>query len=200
MPYSREYLQSFDTFFSTVGLVGMNEACLNLLGVSIAEPEGKAFAIKVLRFMREKLSDFQEETGHLYNLEATPAESTSYRLAKIDKSRYADIITAGEKEPYYTNSTHLPVNHTDDPFFVLEHQADLQRLYTGGTVIHVFLQESPDELAVARFIKIAFEKYPIPYLTITPTFSVCEDHGYIRREHFHCPHCGKPTEVLATSL
>jgi len=197
MPYSREYLQSFDTFFSTVGLVGMNEACLNLLGVSIAEPEGKAFAIKVLRFMREKLSDFQEETGHLYNLEATPAESTSYRLAKIDKSRYADIITAGEKEPYYTNSTHLPVNHTDDPFFVLEHQADLQRLYTGGTVIHVFLQESPDELAVARFIKIAFEKYPIPYLTITPTFSVCEDHGYIRGEHFHCPHCGKPAEVYS---
>ncbi|MEJ5338630.1 MAG: ribonucleoside triphosphate reductase [Aquificaceae bacterium] len=197
MPYSREYLQSFDTFFSTIGLVGMNEACLNFLGVSIAEPEGKEFAIRVLKFMRERLSDFQEETGHLYNLEATPAEGTSYRLAKIDRMKYPDIITAGEGEPYYTNSTHLPVNYTDDLFEVLQHQKDFQTLYTGGTVIHAFLQESPSELAVARFIKRAFENYPIPYLTITPTFSVCEDHGYIRGEHFHCPQCGKPAEVYS---
>ncbi len=197
MPYSREYLDSFDTFFSTIGLVGMNEACLNLLGVSIAEPEGKDFAIRVLKFMRERLSDFQEETGHLYNLEATPAEGTSYRLAKIDKAKFPDIITAGEREPYYTNSTHLPVNYTDDAFEVLEHQKDLQVLYTGGTVIHFFLQESPEEFAVSRFIKTVFENYPIPYLTITPTFSVCEEHGYIRGEHFYCPECKRPTEVYS---
>ncbi|MCX8164525.1 MAG: hypothetical protein N3D14_03945 [Aquificaceae bacterium] len=197
MPYSREYLQSFDTFFSTIGIVGMNEACLNLLGVSIGDAEGKNFAIRVLKFMRERLSDFQEETGHLYNLEATPAEGASYRLAKIDKSKFPDIITAGEKEPYYTNSTHLPVNHTSDPFEVLEHQKDLQTLYTGGTVLHIFLQESPDDLAVASFVKKVFETYPIPYLTITPTFSVCENHGYIKGERFTCPNCGKPTEVYS---
>ncbi len=197
MPYTKEYLQSFDTFFSTIGLIGMNEACLNLLGVSIADREGKEFAVKVLRFMREKLSDFQERTGHLYNLEATPAEGASYRLAKIDKQRYPDIITAGDKEPYYTNSTHLPVDYTDDPIEVLEHQKNLQTLYTGGTVVHFFLQESPDEESVAKFIKFVFENYPIPYITITPTFSVCEDHGYIRGEHFECPTCGKPTEVYS---
>ena len=197
MAYSREYLESFDTFFSTIGLVGMNEACLNLLGMSIAEPEGKAFAIKVLKFMREKLSEFQEQTGHLYNLEATPAEGASYRLAKIDKSKFPDIITAGEKEPYYTNSTHLPVNYTDDPIEALEHQKDLQVLYTGGTVIHFFLQESPEEHAVAKFVKFVFENYPVPYITITPTFSVCEDHGYIKGEHFTCPICGKETETYS---
>ncbi|ADO44618.1 anaerobic ribonucleoside-triphosphate reductase [Hydrogenobacter thermophilus TK-6] len=197
MPYTREYLDSFDTFFSTIGLIGMNEACLNLLGVSIAEKEGRDFAIKVLKFMREKLADFQEQTGHLYNLEATPAEGTSYRLAKIDKAKFPDIITAGEKEPYYTNSTHLPVGLTDDPFEVLEHQKDLQVLYTGGTVIHFFLQESPNELAVANFVKKVLELYPVPYITITPTFSVCEDHGYIRGEHFTCPECGKPAEVYS---
>lgn len=197
MPYSREYLESFDTFFSTIGLVGINEACLNFLGVSIAEPEGKAFAIKVLKFMREKLSEFQAKTGHLYNLEATPAEGTSYRLAKIDKNKFPDIITAGQEEPYYTNSTHLPVNYTDDPIEVLEHQKDLQVLYTGGTVIHFFLQESPDESVVPRFIKFVFENYPVPYITITPTFSVCEDHGYIRGEHFLCPTCGKETETYS---
>ncbi|MCS7170827.1 MAG: ribonucleoside triphosphate reductase [Aquificaceae bacterium] len=197
MPYSREYLQSFDTFFSTIGLVGMNEACLNLLGVSIGDAEGKNFAIRVLKFMRERLSDFQEETGHLYNLEATPAEGASYRLAKIDKSKFPDIITAGEKEPYYTNSTHLPVNYTNDPFEALEHQKDLQTLYTGGTVLHIFLQELPDDLAVASFVKKVFETYPIPYLTVTPTFSVCENHGYIKGERFTCPNCGKPTEVYS---
>ncbi len=197
MPYSKEYLNSFDTFFSTIGLIGMNEACLNLLGVSIAEKEGKAFAVKVLRFMRGKLSEFQEKTEHLYNLEATPAEGTSYRLAKIDKSKFPDIITAGEKEPYYTNSTHLPVNYTDDPIEVLEHQKDLQTLYTGGTVIHFFLQESPDDVSVARFLKLVFENYPVPYITITPTFSVCEDHGYLKGEHFVCPFCNKETETYS---
>lgn len=180
MPYSREY-----------------EACLNFLGVSIAEPEGKAFAIKVLKFMRGKLSEFQAKTGHLYNLEATPAEGSSYRLAKIDKNKFPDIITAGQEEPYYTNSTHLPVNYTDDPIEVLEHQKDLQVLYTGGTVIHFFLQESPDESVVPRFIKFVFENYLVPYITITPTFSVCEDHGYIRGEHFLCPTRGKETETYS---
>ncbi|SNZ14197.1 ribonucleoside triphosphate reductase [Hydrogenobacter hydrogenophilus] len=197
MPYSREYLQSFDTFFSTIGLVGMNEACLNLLGVSIAEPQGKDFAIRVLKFMRERLADFQEETGHLYNLEATPAESAAYRLARIDRAKFPDIITAGESEPYYTNSTHLPVNYTDDPFEVLEHQKDLQVLYTGGTVIHFFLQESPNETALPEFIKKVFERYPVPYITITPTFSVCKEHGYIQGEHFNCPQCGRQTEVYS---
>jgi ribonucleoside-triphosphate reductase len=196
-PYTRRYLGTFRNHFSTIGLVGMNEACLNFLGVSIAHPEGKAFAVKVLEFMREKLADFQEETGNLYNLEATPAESASYRLARIDRRTFPDIITAGESEPYYTNSTHLPVDYTDDPFEALEHQKDLQVLYTGGTVFHTFLPEMPDPEAVKRFVRRAFENYPIPYLTITPTFSVCPKHGYLKGKVTVCPRCGEETEVYS---
>ncbi|BER91508.1 MAG: hypothetical protein PWP60_1312 [Candidatus Atribacteria bacterium] len=197
LPYTRRYLGTFRNHFSTIGLVGMNEACLNFLGVSIAHPEGKSFAIKVLNFMRELLADFQEETGNLYNLEATPAEGASYRLARHDKKRFPDIITAGENEPYYTNSTYLPVNYTEDPFEALEHQKDLQTLYTGGTVFHLFLPETPHPQAVKLFIKRAFENYPIPYLTITPTFSVCPNHGYLSGKTFICPHCNQETEVYS---
>lgn len=196
-PYTRRYLGTFRNHFSTIGLVGMNEACLNFLGVSIAHPEGKAFAIKVLQFMRERLADFQEETGNLYNLEATPAESASYRLARHDRQRFPDIITAGDDEPYYTNSTYLPVNYTDDPFEALEHQKDLQVLYTGGTVFHTFLSEMPDPEAVKLFVRRVFENYPIPYLTITPTFSVCPKHGYLKGKVAVCPECGEETEVYS---
>jgi ribonucleoside-triphosphate reductase len=197
LPYTRRYLGTFRNHFSTIGLVGMNEACLNFLGVSIAHERGKAFAIRVLQFMRERLADFQEETGNLYNLEATPAEGTSYRLAKHDRKRFPDIITAGEEEPFYTNSTYLPVNYTDDPFEALEHQKDLQPLYTGGTVFHTFLPETPDPESVKLFVKRVFEHYPIPYLTITPTFSVCPNHGYLSGKVISCPHCGEETEVYS---
>lgn len=197
LPYTRRYLGTFRNHFSTIGLVGMNEACLNFLGVSIAEREGKEFTVKVLNFMRNKLADFQEETGNLYNLEATPAEGASYRLARHDHRDFPNIITAGEAEPFYTNSTNLPVNYTDDPFEALEHQKDLQVLYTGGTVFHAFLSEMPHPEAVKLFIKRAFERYPIPYLTITPTFSVCPNHGYIRGKKFNCPECGAETEVYS---
>ncbi len=197
LPYTRRYLGTFRNHFSTIGLLGMNEACLNFLGVSIAEKEGKDFAVSVLNFMRNKLADFQEETGNLYNLEATPAEGASYRLARCDRRDFSDIITAGEEEPFYTNSTNLPVNYTDDPFEALEHQKDLQVLYTGGTVFHAFLSEMPHPEAVKLFIKRALERYPIPYLTVTPTFSVCPNHGYIRGKQFNCPECGAETEVYS---
>ena len=197
LPYTRRYLGTFRNHFSTIGLLGMNEACLNFLGVSIAEKEGKDFAVRVLNFMRNKLADFQEETGNLYNLEATPAEGASYRLARCDRRDFPDIITAGEEEPFYTNSTNLPVNYTDDPFEALEHQKDLQVLYTGGTVFHAFLSEMPHPEAVKLFIKRALERYPIPYLTVTPTFSVCPNHGYIRGKQFNCPECGAETEVYS---
>lgn len=197
MPYAKAYLDSFDNHFSTIGIVGMNESLLNFLGCGIETSNGKAFAIKVLEKMRERLSIYQEITGHLYNLEATPAEGTSYRLAKHDKARFENIITAGENTPYYTNSTLLPVNWTTDPFEVLEHQKDLQTLYTGGTVVHTFLGESPKEEIVPIFIEKAFKMFPIPYLTITPTFSVCPNHGYIKGEHFNCPECDAPSEVYS---
>ncbi len=197
-PYSRHYLDSVEqstgsywtNHFSTIALVGMNEGCLNFLGVNIAHPEGKAFTMRVLQFMRERLQDFQEETGSLYNLEASPSESACYRLAKADKARYPDIITAGTEEaPYYTNSTHLPVSFTDDIFEALQHQEDLQVLYTGGTVFHGFLGERIDDWRQARLLvrRIA-ENFRLPYYTLTPTFSVCPVHGYIPGEHFYCPH------------
>ncbi|MDK2897459.1 MAG: hypothetical protein PWP04_1579 [Candidatus Atribacteria bacterium] len=197
LPYTKRYLGTFRNHFSTIGLIGMNEACLNFLGVPVAHPQGKAFAMQVLNFMRECLSNFQEETGNLFNLEATPAEGASYRLAKHDKQKFPDIITSGEKTPYYTNSTYLPVNYTDDPFEALEHQKDLQTLYTGGTVFHAFLPEIPQPEAVQLFIKRTFEKYPLPYLTITPTFSVCPHHGYLSGEKIQCPECGSETEVYS---
>lgn len=204
-PYARHYLSAIKkrargywaNHFSTIGLNGMNEACLNFLGVGIAHPDGKALALKTLRFMREKLMDFQMETGNLYNLEATPAEGASYRLAKVDKAKFPDIITAGTDEaPYYTNSTHLPVGYTDDLFEALEHQDDLQVLYTGGTVFHAFLGEKIDDWRQARLLvrRIA-ENFRLPYYTITPTFSICPIHGYVSGEHFHCPYPHTPDEL-----
>ncbi len=196
-PYSRYYLRSikerFGSYwanhFSTIGVVGMNEMCLNFLGVDIAHPEGKAFAIKVLTYIREKMLEFQEETGHLFNLEATPAESTAYKLAKIDKERFSDIITQGKDEPYYTNSSQLPVNYTDDLFWALDHQDDLQILYTGGTVFHIFLGESLDSgETVKKLVKVIAQHYRLPYFTITPTFTICPNHGIIPGAHFSCPY------------
>jgi ribonucleoside-triphosphate reductase len=197
LPYTKRYLGTFKNHFSTIGLVGMNEACINFIGKNIADPEGKSFALKILKYMRECLADFQEETGNLYNLEATPAEGTSYRLAKHDKKHFPDIYTSGENEPYYTNSTNLPVNYTDDPFEALDHQKDLQALYTGGTVFHAFMPETPEPETVKLFIKRACEKYTVPYITVTPTFSVCPNHGYISGRIFQCPECGTDTEVYS---
>ncbi len=176
--------------FSTIGLIGMNEACLNFSDRSIAEEEGKDFALKVLRLMREKTLDFQRETGHIYNLEATPAEGTSYRLAKIDRERYPGIMTAGERVPYYTNSTHLPVGYTEDLFEALSHQDDLQVLYTGGTVFHVFIGERiADAEACKLLVRRIAESFRLPYYTVTPTYSICLDHGYLTGEHPNCPQC-----------
>ena len=197
-PYSHHYLQGmkqrfgsyWGNHFSTIGLLGMNEACLNLLGVGIADPEGKAFAVRTLEFMRRMLARFQAETGNLYNLEATPAEGASYRLARADKERFPDVITAGaDAAPYYTNSTHLPVSHTDDLFEALEHQDALQTLYTGGTVVHTFLGERLDDWRQARkLVRVIAENFHLPYYTLTPTFSVCPVHGYIPGEHRYCPY------------
>ncbi|MDR1232595.1 MAG: ribonucleoside triphosphate reductase [Spirochaetaceae bacterium] len=191
-PYTRRYLSTLENHFNTIGLVGMNECLQNFLGESVttATKEGQAFAIRVLRFMREKLADFQEETGELFNLEATPAESTSYRLAKHDKERYPRIITAGTGEPYYTNSSQLPVSQTEDVFDALDLQENLQRAYTGGTVFHMFLGEAIEDWRACRdLVKAITANYRIPYLTISPTFSVCPVHGYLAGEHFHCPKC-----------
>ena len=198
LPYTRRYLGTLRNHFSTIGPLGMNEACLNLFGKGIASKEGKEFAIEVLKFMREKLQDFQEDTGHIYNLEAVPAEGTSYRLARIDKRKYPDIITAGERVPYYTNSTLLPVNATDDVFEALEHQEDLQVLYTGGTVFHIFLGEKMSSgEACKRLIKRIVYNSRLPYLTITPTYSICPDHGYLAGEHSKCPVCGKSCDIYS---
>ncbi|MDR1095048.1 MAG: ribonucleoside triphosphate reductase [Spirochaetaceae bacterium] len=191
-PYTRRYLSTLENHFNTIGLVGMNECLQNFLGeqVTTATKEGQVFALRVLRFMREKLADFQEETGELFNLEATPAESTSYRLAKHDKERYPKIITAGTDEPYYTNSSQLPVSQTEDVFDALDLQEDLQRAYTGGTVFHMFLGEAIEDWRACRdLVKSIAANYRIPYLTISPTFSICPVHGYLSGEHFHCPKC-----------
>lgn len=198
MPYTKVYLGTFNNHFSTIGLCGMNEACLNFLGKDIGSKEGKEFAIETLNFMRERLKEFQEESGNLYNLEATPAESTSYRLAKLDKQIYPGIITAGEKEPYLTNSTQLPVNKTDDVIEAIEHQNDIQPLYTGGTIFHTFLGEalSSGEAAKELVKKIAHNT-KLPYFSITPTFSICKKHGYIKGENPKCPVCGEETEVYS---
>jgi len=198
LPFSKRYLGTLRWHFSTIGLLGMNEACLNLLGEGIASGEGKKLALETLEYMRGRAGEFQEETGHIYNIEATPAEGASYRLARLDKERYPDIITAGEEEPYYTNSTHLPVNHTDDLYAALEHQEELQGLYTGGTVFHVFLGERVSDPGGCRvLVRRIAENFRIPYFTITPTFSVCQDHGYLSGEHFKCPVCGREAEVYS---
>jgi len=198
LPYTKRYLGTLKNHFSTIGPIGMNEACMNLLGEDIASPEGKSLAVETLEFMRAKLSDFQEETSHIYNLEAVPAEGTSYRLARIDKRKYPDIITAGKGVPYYTNSTLLSVNKTEDVIEALEHQEELQTLYTGGTVFHIFLGErmSSGEAAKRLLKKIAYNSR-LPYITITPTYSICSDHGYLAGEHLRCPTCGKETEVYS---
>jgi ribonucleoside-triphosphate reductase (formate) len=190
LPYSRRYLGTLANHFSTIGINGMHECCLNFLGKGIETPEGKKFAIKVLDFMRNKLQDFQQQTGTIYNLEATPAEGTSYRLAKHDKKNYPDIITSGtDKNPYYTNSSQLPVTYTTDIFEALKHQDELQCKYTGGTVLHGFVGEKISDWKVCRELvkKIAYN-FKLPYFTITPTFSICPVHGYIAGEHHTCPH------------
>ncbi len=198
MPYTKTYLGTFNNHFSTIGLVGMNECCLNFMNKSIATSEGKEFTIKVLKFMREKLKEFQNETGNLYNLEATPAESTSYRLARLDKKLHPDIITAGESEPFLTNSTQLPVDYTEDIVEALEHQNDIQPLYTGGTIFHTFLGESmADWKATRELVRKIAHNTKLPYFSITPTFSVCKSHGYMRGEVQKCPICGQPNEVFS---
>jgi len=198
LPYTRRYLGTLANHFSTIGLVGMNEACLNLFGEDIGSERGRVFADSVLDFMLFKLSDFQEETGNIYNLEATPAEGTAYRLARIDKQKFPDIITQGKEAPYYTNSTMLPVGYTDDIFEAFILQENLQSKYTGGTVIHAYLgEEIDDEDACATFVKRLAENFKVPYFSMTPTFSICEEHGYIRGEYNTCPLCGKETEIYS---
>jgi ribonucleoside-triphosphate reductase len=196
-PFSRRYLKNgFRGHFSTIGLVGGHEACLNLLGKGIESDAGTRLMVRTLDYLRDLTGRFQEETGNLYNLEATPAEGTSYRLAKIDKKLYADIQASGNGVPYYTNSTLLPVGYTTDVFTSLEHQDKLQPMYTGGTVFHSFLGESvPDMDALRSFIVRALTETKIPYISITPTFSVCKDHGYLTGEQPTCPRCGSETEV-----
>ena len=202
-PYTKRYLGTFNNHFSTIGLVGMNEACLNANWIrkDLTSEEGQVFTKKVLNHMRERLSDYQEEYGDLYNLEATPAESTSYRLAKHDLQRYPDIITAAKAEgdtPYYTNSSHLPVGFTDDIFSALDIQDDLQTLYTSGTVFHAFLGEKlPDWQSTATLVRKIAENYKLPYYTMSPTYSVCKNHGYLAGEVAICPECGEHTEIYS---
>ena len=201
-PYTKRYLGTFNNHFSTIGLVGMNEAGLNAkwLKKDLTHVETQEFAKEVLNHMRERLSDYQEQYGDLYNLEATPAESTSYRLAKHDKAQFPDIITASENDniPYYTNSSHLPVGYTADIFSALDVQDELQTLYTSGTVFHAFLGEKlPDWKSTAKLVRTIAENYKLPYYTISPTYSICKEHGYIAGEHFKCPKCGQPAEVYS---
>jgi ribonucleoside-triphosphate reductase len=212
-PYTTFYLKDikarFGKFwknhFSTIGLVGMNECCVNFLNQPITSPAGKSFALKVLDFMRNRLIGFQKETGNHYNLEATPAEGTSFRLAKKDKVRFKDIKAANEKNqveqndvPFYTNSIHVPVNFTDDLFELLDHQDELQTKFTGGTVVHAFLGERiSDASVVKKLVRKIAENYKLPYYSLTPTFSVCPEHGYLAGEQKTCPHCGKQTEIYS---
>ncbi len=188
LPYSKTYLPTMDHHFSTIGLVGMNEACLNFLGASICDEEGRKFAFRVLEFMKTRIQDVQEKTGHIYNLEATPAEGTSFRLARLDRKRFPEIICAGDTDPYYTNSTQLPVGYTEDLFEALDLQAELQAQYTGGTVFHAFVGERIDDPElVASLVKRIATNYRLPYFTLTPSFSICPVHGYVRGEHHACP-------------
>lgn len=212
-PYIRFYLRDikaktgcyWSNHFSTIGILGLNEACENLLHCGIIHSEGKAFALRVLKRLRDRLAEYQEETGHLYNLEATPAEGTTYRLAKLDQKRFAGIrfanaleVETQKAEPFYTNSSHLPVYATDDVFELLEHQDELQIQYTGGTVAHLFLgEEVTDAQAVGRFVRKVSENYRLPYFTLTPTFSVCPSHGYLKGKQPTCAECGAETEVYS---
>ena len=212
-PYTKFYLRDikarfgvyWKNHFSTIGLVGMNEACENLLDCNIASEEGHSFAVEVMDYMRNLIIKFQEETGNNYNLEATPAEGTSYRLAKLDKKNLIDIKCANDDEyyskgaePYYSNSTQLPVNYTDDIFELLDHQDDLQTKYTGGTVVHIFAGERiNDSTTMKNLVRKVCENYHLPYFTFSPTFSVCPTHGYITGEHETCPHCGDECEIYS---
>ena len=211
-PYTKFYLRDikarygvyWKNHFSTIGLVGMNEACLNFLGKDIGTDEGKNFALKVMDNMRNMIRNFQKETGNNYNLEATPAEGTSYRLARLDKQKFNAVKCANQKEyengakPFYTNSTQLPVNYTDDIFELLDHQDDIQTKYTGGTVVHIFAGERVfDTNVIKNLVKKVCENYKLPYFTFTPTFSICPTHGYIAGEHFICPECGEKSEVYS---
>lgn len=209
-PYSAHYLKSikartgyyWTNHFNTIGIIGMNESCLNFLGEDIGSKKGIEFSIKVMNYLRDLMVKFQEEDGEAgvsYNLEATPAEGTSYRLARLDYKLYGkDIITAGDKVPYYTNSSQLPVNYTDDIMKCVELQDELQSLYTGGTVQHLYLGEKIQDVEVAKkLIKKIFTYSKMPYISLTPTFSVCQEHGYIDGEHFNCPTCGKEAEVYS---
>ena len=195
-PYTKFYLRDikarfgvyWKNHFSTIGLIGMNEACLNLFGENIGSLQGKQFALEVMDYMRAKIVEFQKETGNNYNLEATPGEGTSYRLAKLDKDKY----------PYYTNSTQLPVNYTDDIFEVLDHQDDLQTKYTGGTVVHIYAGERIQSIETMKnLVKKICNNYHLPYFTFSPTFSTCPNHGYVAGEHYTCPECGASCEVYS---
>lgn len=189
-PYTKRYLKTLNNHFNTIGLCGMNECCLNFLGCDITTQKGKQFAEEVLTHMRQRMSDYQEKTGELFNLEATPAESTSYRLARHDKEQYPDIITSGTADPYYTNSSQLPVDYTTDIFEALDHQESLQTKYTGGTVFHTFVGEQiKDWKNCQNLVRTVFSNYKIPYLTISPVYSICPIHGYLSGEHFECPKC-----------
>ena len=205
-PYSANYLRPIQqktgcfwfNHFNTIGLIGMNEACQNLFGpdCDLTTTKGQDLAVKTLNYMRKEIQEIQDKTGHYYNLEATPAEGTSYRLAKKDVERYSDIITAGESVPYYTNSSQLPVGFTDDIFETLDLQDELQSLYTGGTVLHLYLGEEIKDRAIAkRLIQKVFTRYRLPYISLTPTFSICNDHGYLAGEQPICPECGAATEI-----
>ena len=205
-PYCKFYLRDvkkrsgsyWANHFNTIGIVGMNEAIMNLFGKdeNITTEKGQEFAIRVMNHLREKMVEYQKETGNSYNLEATPAEGTSARLARIDKKRFPNIITAGQKEPCYTNSTQIPVEFTDDIFEVVRLQDELQSLYTGGTVLHLYLGEKIEDKEIAKkLIQKIFNNNKMPYISITPTFSICQNHGYIAGEHFECPECGEKTEV-----
>ena len=200
-PYTKKYLGTFANHFSTIGLVGMNEAGLNAkwLRADMTHEKTQQFAKDVLNHMRERLADYQEQYGDLYNLEATPAESTTYRLAKHDRAQFPDMITASENgTPYYTNSSHLPVGYTSDIFEALDIQDELQTLYTSGTVFHAFLGEKlPDWKAAANLVRKIAENYRLPYYTMSPTYSICKDHGYLVGEQYTCPHCGRKTEVYS---
>lgn len=203
-PYSAVYLKDvkkrtgnyWDNHFNTIGIIGMHEALLNFMGKGLETEEGNAFAIEVMNYLREIMQDFQKQTGQQYNLEATPAEGTSYRLAKLDKDRYLDIISSGNDVPYYTNSSQLPVKFTDDIMEMIELQDELQSLYTGGTVQHLYLGEKIEDIETAKtVIKKIFTNYKMPYISLTPTFSVCDEHGYLTGEQHTCPHCGAETEI-----
>ena len=203
-PYAANYLrfakmrngEYWSNHFSTIGVIGMNEALLNFFGRGIESDEGKEFSIEIMNLLRDLMLENQKETGHFYNLEATPAEGTSYRLAMLDKKFHPDIITAGENTPYYSNSTQLPVGHTDDVFELLDLQDELQTLYTGGTVQHIYLGEQIDNIESAKMlIKKIFTNYKMPYISLTPSFSICEEHGYLSGEQEVCGKCGKETEV-----